>query len=197
MRRQLKLQGQLAGPYVNRDSDDTAEKACGGLRQRSEGSDGELCDRRPEGEGSYPWTQNSTASALSVTPRSGTWERPEGPSSEELRSSSIAALRAKAREHEAEIHSTVKMSVGDAQTQEAAAVPSDWSASFFLFVQIILKNYQKREKKTVYTLLRLRAFLFSQHYLNTPSSAECKLCSINLSNLTNYHLITALLYLFW
>uniref|UniRef100_A0A8C4GZ06 Si:dkey-43p13.5 n=1 Tax=Dicentrarchus labrax TaxID=13489 RepID=A0A8C4GZ06_DICLA len=112
MRRQLKLQGQLAGPYVNRDNNEKSEKAS--LKQHTESSDGEQCERRQEGDKNYPWT-NAASAALSirmqpVTQRSGKWERPEGPSSEELRSCSIAKLRAKAREHEAEIHSTVNMS---------------------------------------------------------------------------------------
>ncbi|XP_028455068.1 visual system homeobox 2, partial [Perca flavescens] len=135
MRRQLKLQGQLAGPYVKRDNDETSEKASRSLKQQTEGSDGEHWERRQEGE-NYPWTKAAGA-ALSVrtqpvTQRSGKWERPEGPSSggpssEELRSCSIAKLRAKAREHEAEIHSTVNMSGGDtqSQTQEDDAMHND------------------------------------------------------------------------
>lgn len=131
MRRQLKLQGQLTGPYVNRDNDETSEKASRSLRQQTESSDAEHCERRQEGAENYPWTKAAGA-ALSVcmqpaTQRSGRWERPEGPSSEELRSCSIAKLRAKAREHEAEIHSAVNMSGGDtqSQTQEADAMRDD------------------------------------------------------------------------
>ncbi|TMS15443.1 Homeobox protein unc-4-like protein [Larimichthys crocea] len=134
MRRQLKLQGQLAAPYPNRDNDETSEKAGRSLRQQTESSDSEYCERRQEGEENYPWTKAAGA-ALSVhmqpvTQRSGKWERPEGPeepSTEELRSCSIAKLRAKAREHEAEIHSTVNMSGGDiqSQTQETYAKHSD------------------------------------------------------------------------
>ncbi|XP_031168712.2 visual system homeobox 2 [Sander lucioperca] len=130
MRRQLKLQGQLAGPYVKRDNDETSEKASRSLKQQTEGSDGEHWERRQEGE-NYPWTK-AAGTALSVrmqpvTQRPGKWERPEGPSSEELRTCSIAKLRAKAREHEAEIHSTVNMSGGDtqSQTQEDDAMHSD------------------------------------------------------------------------
>lgn len=108
------------GPYVTRDNDEASEKASRSLKQQTECSDGEHWERRQEGE-NYPWTKAASA-ALSVrtqpvTQRSGKWERPEGPSSEELRSCSIAKLRAKAREHEAEIHSTVNMSGGDTQSQ--------------------------------------------------------------------------------
>ncbi|XP_076609484.1 uncharacterized protein LOC143334542 isoform X1 [Chaetodon auriga] len=131
MRRQLKLQGQLAGPYVNTDNDETSERVSRSLRQQTESSDGEHYERRQEGEANYPWTKAAGAApSVRMQPgsqRSGKWERPEGPSSDELRSSSIAKLRAKAREHEAEIHSTVNMSGGDtqAQTQEADATHSD------------------------------------------------------------------------
>ncbi|XP_035472427.1 homeobox protein unc-4 homolog [Scophthalmus maximus] len=139
MRRQLKLQSQLAaGPFVKRDNDEATEKANGGSQkqqqqqqqQQSESSDSEQWEKRQEGE-NCPWTKAASA-ALSVrkhpvTPRSGKWERPGGQSSEELRSCSIAKLRAKAREHEAEIHSTVNMSGGDTQpqTQEADGEHSD------------------------------------------------------------------------
>uniref|UniRef100_A0A3Q1FWN1 Visual system homeobox 2-like n=1 Tax=Acanthochromis polyacanthus TaxID=80966 RepID=A0A3Q1FWN1_9TELE len=105
MRRQLKLQGQLAGPYVKRDDDEMPEKAGKSFKQ-TETSDGEHWERQQEGQ-NYPWTKASSG-VLSVhmqplTSRSGKWERP---SSEELRCCSIAKLRAKAREHKAEIHSS-------------------------------------------------------------------------------------------
>lgn len=147
MRRQLKLQGQLTGPYVNTDNDETSEKASRSLRQQTHTSDGEHCERRQEGDVNSPWTKAAgavpSANVQPVTQRSGKWERPEGLSSEELRSSSIAALRAKAREHEAEIHSTINMSGGDtqSQTQEADATHDDWSSSFFLFVKIIITKH--------------------------------------------------------
>ncbi|TNN68064.1 Homeobox protein unc-4 [Liparis tanakae] len=124
MRRQLKLQGHLGGPHVKRDDEETSEKARRGLKRQTEGSPGEQRDGRQEGE-NYPWTKTVSA-ALSVrvqpaTQRSGKWERPEGPSSDELRTCSIAKLRAKAREHEAELHGAVNMS----QTQEDDAARDD------------------------------------------------------------------------
>lgn len=100
MRRQLKLQGQFSRPHLD-PGDEGSEAASGPLRLQADGSEGEHCERRQEGEKEHPRS------------------RREGPSSEELRSSSIAALRAKAREHEAEIHNTRKVSGGDAQTREA------------------------------------------------------------------------------
>ncbi|KAM3597646.1 uncharacterized protein V6R79_007409 [Siganus canaliculatus] len=131
MRRQLKLQSQLTGPYINKDTDETSEKASRSLNRQAESSDGERCERPQEGQENSPWTK-AAADSLSVhvqpvNQRSGKWERPEGPSSEELRSCSIAKLRAKAREHEAEIHSAVNMSGGDtpSQTQEADASHTD------------------------------------------------------------------------
>ncbi|KAM3863814.1 uncharacterized protein ACN63O_011669 [Diretmus argenteus] len=126
MRRQLKLQGQVAGPYVRKDGDEPAEKSNKSLQQ-PEASDDEHWDRRQESE-SYPWTKAPSATLTQRTQPavqgSGTWEGPQGPgtwegpqgpdgpSSEVLRSCSIAKLRAKARKHEAEIHSTVNMSPG-------------------------------------------------------------------------------------
>ncbi|XP_067332876.1 visual system homeobox 2 [Channa argus] len=128
MRRQLKLQGQLGGAYVKKDNDETPEKVSGNLKQPSESSDGEQWERRQEGE-NYPWTKAAgTALSLRMQPViqcSGKWERPEGLSSEELRSCSIAKLRAKAREHEAEIHGTVNMSGGDTQSQTQEAMHND------------------------------------------------------------------------
>lgn len=129
MRRQLKLQGQSAGPYVKRDSDEASAKASKSLKH-AESSDGEHWEKQQEAD-SYPRTRApSTVPSVRmqpVTQKLGKWERPEGQSSEELRSCSIAKLRAKAREHEAEIHSSVTMSGGTAQsqTQETDATHSD------------------------------------------------------------------------
>lgn len=128
MRRQLKIQGQLARPLMKRD-DEICEQRSTNFSQ-TESSNSEAWERQQEGE-IDPWTK-ATASAPNIrkqtmTLRLGKWERPEGPSSEELRSCSIAKLRAKAREHEAEIHSSVNMSGSDlqAQTQETDVIPSD------------------------------------------------------------------------
>lgn len=127
MRRQLKLQGQLARPYANTDNDETPEEAGRSLRQQAQSCDVEACERRQGEADGCLWTK-AAGSALSVcteavTQRSGKWPRRDGPSSEELRSCSIAKLRAKAREHEAGIQGGINMSGGDkkAQTQEADA----------------------------------------------------------------------------
>lgn len=142
MRRQLKLQGQLERHPLKRDQDEAPST----LKQ-TEKWDRESWERQQEGLG-YPLTE-TPAAVLSVrkqpvTRRLGKWERPEGRerlSSEELRSCSIAKLRAKAREHKAEINSTVNMSGGDlqSQTQETDAMFSDWSCSFFLFSPKMIK----------------------------------------------------------
>ncbi|XP_007560557.1 retinal homeobox protein Rx1 [Poecilia latipinna] len=128
MRRQLKIQSQLARPLTKGD-DGISERRSPDLTQ-TESCSSEAWERQQEGE-IYPWTK-APASVPSVrkqpvTLRLGKWERPEGHSSEELRSCSIAKLRAKAREHEAEIHNTVNMSGSDlqAQTQETDVIPSD------------------------------------------------------------------------
>ncbi|XP_024127661.2 retinal homeobox protein Rx1 [Oryzias melastigma] len=135
MRRQLKLQGQLDRHPLKRDQEEAPENLHTPLRQ-TETWDSESWERQQEGLG-YTWTE-APAAVLSVckqpvTRRPGKWERPAGPegpgrlSSEELRSCSIAKLRAKAREHEAELNGTVNMSVGDlqSQTQETDAMLSD------------------------------------------------------------------------
>ncbi|XP_041718893.1 retinal homeobox protein Rx1-like [Coregonus clupeaformis] len=118
MRRQLKLQGQLGEPFPRKDNaeDTTTDKPNKSL-PKLESSDGEHWERRQE-KGNYPWNK-LPRSAVVTTPiqstiqgPAGEWEGMEGPSPEEFRSCSIAKLRAKAREHEAEIHSTVTRSGG-------------------------------------------------------------------------------------
>ncbi|XP_012705631.2 visual system homeobox 2 [Fundulus heteroclitus] len=127
MRRQLKIQGQLARPLLKRE-DEVCEQRSTNFTP-TERSNSEAWERQQERE-IFPWTK-APASVLAVRKQPvtlrGKWERQEGPSSEELRSCSIAKLRAKAREHEAEIHSTVNTSGSDlqAQTQETDAILSD------------------------------------------------------------------------
>lgn len=102
MRRQLKLQSsQLAAGRVAEGK----EKSCTSRRSRCDGG---------------PWLE-------------GRWAGPAAaaaPSSEELRSCSIAKLRAKAREHEAEIHGAVNHLSGGGdddgrQEQEVDAAHGD------------------------------------------------------------------------
>lgn len=122
MRRQLKVQGPLGGPFVKRDNENTLEKANATLKQPTDCSNGEHREGPQEG-GNYPWTKTASVRVRPATRRPGKWEGPEGPeglSPDELRSCSIAKLRAKAREHEAEIHGAVSASGGETrpQTQE-------------------------------------------------------------------------------
>ncbi|XP_053708515.1 paired mesoderm homeobox protein 2 [Synchiropus splendidus] len=115
MRRQLKLQGQ----DVKKDNDAVSEtsRGCRGLKTHTDSSDGEHVERQLERE-LYPWSQ-ATGSPVRLKPLAnrsgGRWERP---SCEDLRSCSIASLRAKAREHEAEIHHSVSVSGRDTPTKD-------------------------------------------------------------------------------
>ncbi|XP_037113537.1 paired mesoderm homeobox protein 2 [Syngnathus acus] len=105
MRRQLKLQGQRAQPEA--DCGDVPDKTMHPFKHRIDASDSEHWPRAQEGDDdNYPWTKAAGVAAA-------------GQNSERLRSSSIAKLRAKAREHEAEIVGAV------VQTQEAEAVRCD------------------------------------------------------------------------
>ncbi|XP_055366866.1 paired mesoderm homeobox protein 2B [Betta splendens] len=105
MRRQLKLQGQLARPRGTGGAGGAPEEA-GGRSNHAGGCGGERWRRRRAEDG--PWT-----------PRPETrGERPEGWSPEERRSCSIAELRAKARERVAEIHGAAS---AEAQAQEDGA----------------------------------------------------------------------------
>eukprot|EP00066_Takifugu_rubripes_P002778 XP_003964905.1 PREDICTED: retina and anterior neural fold homeobox protein 2-like [Takifugu rubripes] len=124
MRRQLKLQGQLSRPQLNTDQE-APEAASGPLRLQADGSDGEHCERQRARESGPPRPGAGPGAGPGACAAGAHLPPAEGPSSEELRSSSIAALRAKAREHEAEIHNTINVSGGDAQTQEAGARRED------------------------------------------------------------------------
>ncbi|XP_061838005.2 visual system homeobox 2 [Nerophis lumbriciformis] len=103
MRRQLKLQGQCVDPHPKGEDADTPEKNASGSKHHA-ASDSERWPGGQEDDGDddddYPWTK--AAVAVEATGRRS--EKRAGPSSEQLRSCSIAKLRAKAREHEAEIH---------------------------------------------------------------------------------------------
>lgn len=116
MRRQLKLQAQLSRPHQDRGNE-ASERASGALWLQADSSDSEQC------EGQHP--RENKCPCPKVAQRPAEWSRQDGPSSEELRSCSIATLRAKAREHEAEIHNTRRVSGGNAQTPEAGVSLDD------------------------------------------------------------------------
>lgn len=128
MRRQLKLQGQLGEPVPRKDNEDTTDKS-NKSSQEPEGSDSEHWEKRQKG--SYPWTKVPRAVVAlpiqSIIQAPVEWEGTERPSPEEFRSCSIAKLRAKAREHEAEIHSTVARAGGErlSESQNTDGIESD------------------------------------------------------------------------
>lgn len=122
MRRQLKLQGQLSRPQPSPDQE-ASQAASGPLRLQADGTDGEPSERQRAPESRH--RRAGAGAGAGACAASAHVPPAEGPSSEELRCSSIAALRAKAREHEAEIHNTINASGGGAQTQEAGARRED------------------------------------------------------------------------
>ncbi|XP_054615854.1 paired mesoderm homeobox protein 1 [Dunckerocampus dactyliophorus] len=130
MRRQLKLKGQRAESHPKGEDADMSDKATGSLKHHMDASHSECWPRGQEdGENdNYPWTKAASATPSAIMEATGQglgkWE---GPSSEQLRSCSIAKLRAKAREHEAEIHGAVNMSRGVvvSHTQEVDDVGDD------------------------------------------------------------------------
>ncbi|XP_030199171.1 homeobox protein unc-4 [Gadus morhua] len=132
MRRQLKLQSQLAGRYTAADVKATV--TCGQDAQRdlkssphaAEGSDGERWEGRED-----LWAADATRDATQdrTRPVGGRWGGGggvgggggEGPSSEDLRSCSIAKLRAEARRHAAEIRGTAAVASRE-EEEEGACV---------------------------------------------------------------------------
>ncbi|KAJ7992421.1 hypothetical protein DPEC_G00278380 [Dallia pectoralis] len=124
MRRQLKLKGQLAEPLSRKEhADYTIDKPDKSLPE-PESSEGEHWDRRSE-KGGYPWTKLPRVAMVTLPTQSvvlGPAREREGV--EEFRTCSIAKLRAKAREHKAEIHSTVARSVG-VETAVLQSKPQD------------------------------------------------------------------------
>nr|XP_061805683.1 homeobox protein unc-4 homolog [Nerophis lumbriciformis] len=106
MRRQLKVQGQRACPQTKARHKAMTDKTTHRLKQHTDSSDSELHLGAQQDDDNYPWSKASIAAA--------------GQSSERLRSNSIANLRAKAREHQAEINGAINMleGVAPSQTQE-------------------------------------------------------------------------------
>ncbi|KAI4883989.1 hypothetical protein NFI96_003370 [Prochilodus magdalenae] len=100
MRRQMKLQGQMGEPCAARESE-TRQPVLSSRSTEPDSIQGPCWERKQE-KGSPSWPKSSPAAASSPGPGS---ER--RPSPEEFRSCSIAKLRAKARDYEAEIHSSV------------------------------------------------------------------------------------------
>ncbi|XP_064178557.1 retina and anterior neural fold homeobox protein 2-like [Anguilla rostrata] len=116
MRRQMKLQGR-AGERAAGEGCQEVPTVSRQAIQDPESSDSEHWDRKPE-KGGYPRPGTRPPATPAVLTgrvqggarRSGELERVQGPGTDEFRSFSIAKLRAKAKEHEAEIHSTAAKS---------------------------------------------------------------------------------------
>nr|XP_015215283.1 PREDICTED: paired mesoderm homeobox protein 2A-like [Lepisosteus oculatus]XP_015215284.1 PREDICTED: paired mesoderm homeobox protein 2A-like [Lepisosteus oculatus] len=113
MRRQMKLRGKSA-----KTSAAGGGGGGGGAPQDAESSDGERWEGRPEGGASRP---PPAAQAPSQTALQGAPEGPDGPSAEDLRSCSIAKLRAKAKEHEAEIQSSAARPLAELEPEASGA----------------------------------------------------------------------------
>ncbi|XP_061086452.1 retinal homeobox protein Rx1 [Conger conger] len=110
MRRQMKLQG-VAGERAKAEGCREGPVASRPAGPDPESSDSEHWDRRPEnGDRLRPETAVLTAHGRGGARRSREPEGVQSPGPDEFRSFSIAKLRAKAREHEAEIHSTAAKS---------------------------------------------------------------------------------------
>ncbi|MBN3318076.1 UNC4 protein, partial [Atractosteus spatula] len=115
MRRQMKLRGKSAETSAAGDGG-------GGPPRDAESSDGERWEGRHEGGASHP---RPAAQAPSQIAPQGVPEGPDGPSAEDLRSCSIAKLRAKAKEHEAEIQSSAARPLAELEPEEASGAGSD------------------------------------------------------------------------
>ncbi|XP_041941325.1 homeobox protein unc-4 [Alosa sapidissima] len=114
MRRQIKLQGHAGDRCSRRDSDADRQKMDRSSLSRSpsEGPNANHWERKPErGGGNCSWPKPPQVAILAPAPAAGIQgsdsQEQGGPSPDEFRSCSIAKLRAKARDYEAEIHSTV------------------------------------------------------------------------------------------
>ncbi|KAJ8364058.1 hypothetical protein SKAU_G00128890 [Synaphobranchus kaupii] len=114
MRRQMKLLGRAGERTAHKDCQEVAIAS----RQDTESSDSEHWDRKPE-KGGCPRPGTTRPPATPAVPtghgrggarQPGEQEGVQGHGTDEFRSFSIAKLRAKAREHEAEIHSTAAKS---------------------------------------------------------------------------------------
>ncbi|XP_056609651.1 paired mesoderm homeobox protein 2 [Triplophysa dalaica] len=120
MRRQMKLQGQPAEQCSRSEGDNrAADPSSSGPELHSSSSP---CRERKQDRGSPIWPKPTSSSIHS--PVSNMQEMSEVSSPEDFRCCSIAKLRAKARDYEAEIHSGVaKASRGrQLKTQESATV---------------------------------------------------------------------------
>ncbi|KAK6476014.1 retina and anterior neural fold homeobox protein 2 [Huso huso] len=125
MRRQMKLHGKVVEKSPSKDPEGPADKP--NIKTQDLGSsDSDHWEGKPE-KPSYPWpgTQPKGKPALLAAPFQavveGPREREKGPSMEEFRSCSIANLRAKAREHAAEIRNSAAKTLPEPETETSSA----------------------------------------------------------------------------
>lgn len=117
MRRQMKLQGHAGDPCSRRDGEPDRQKVDRSSRGEAEpeGPDAYHWGERKQerGAGNCSWPKSPLAAMLAPAGNAGIQrsesqeQEAQRPSPDEFRSCSIAKLRAKARDYEAEIHSTV------------------------------------------------------------------------------------------
>lgn len=111
MRRQLKLQSQAGEQSGQHDSDDRQTESSSRNTAPELHSSSSPCWDRKQDRGSPTWPKPSSSVIHSpvrdVLQRSRAQDGSEVSSAEDFRCCSIAKLRAKARDYEAEIHSTV------------------------------------------------------------------------------------------
>ncbi|XP_076865343.1 uncharacterized protein LOC143517097 [Brachyhypopomus gauderio] len=123
MRRQLKLQGHATDLPTGRDPEAGPPASEPNGSAEPESSHGPRCWDKKQEKGSMSWAKPSPAAGSSPghSLRRGDGERAESdrPSPEDFRSSSIAKLRAKARDYEAEIHSTVAKATRERYRKDA------------------------------------------------------------------------------
>ncbi|KAK1162913.1 retina and anterior neural fold homeobox protein 2-like [Acipenser oxyrinchus oxyrinchus] len=125
MRRQMKLQGKAVEKSPRKDPEGPVDKPS--TRTQDLGSsDSDHWECKPE-KPSYPWpgTQPKGKPALLAAPFQAVVQGPsaqeKGPSTEEFRSCSIANLRAKAREHAAEIQNSAAKTLPEPETETSSA----------------------------------------------------------------------------
>ncbi|MGH0122325.1 UNVERIFIED_CONTAM: hypothetical protein FKN15_003116 [Acipenser sinensis] len=125
MRRQIKLQGKAVEKSPRKDPEGPADKPS--TRTQDLGSsDSDHWESKPE-KPSYPWpgTQPKGKPALLAAPFHAVVQGPsaqeKGLSTEEFRSCSIANLRAKAKEHAAEIRNSAAKTLPEPETETSSA----------------------------------------------------------------------------
>ncbi|XP_058626629.1 visual system homeobox 2 isoform X2 [Onychostoma macrolepis] len=144
MRRQMKLQSQAGEQCGRRDSDDRqVDSSSRSTAPELHSSSSPGWDRKHE-RGSPTWSK--PYSSATHSPVSDMHQRPrdqegsEEPSPEDFRCCSIAKLRAKARDYEAEIHSTV------AKASRERQMKTQWTFTKVVFSSVIGLTASEQEE---------------------------------------------------